>query len=59
MVEDKPMTTRSDFTTSTVSSDSHNRRLVENPNRKVTDYQLLKVIGTGTFGKVYLAVLKG
>lgn len=35
------------------------RRPVENPDRKVTDYQLLRVIGTGTFGKVYLALLKG
>lgn len=33
------------------------RRVVENPNRKITDYQLLRVIGTGTFGKVYLATL--
>ena len=35
------------------------RRLVENPKRKVSDYQLLRVIGTGTFGKVYLALFKG
>ena len=35
------------------------RRSVENPNRKITDYHLLRVIGTGTFGKVYLALLDG
>lgn len=33
------------------------RRNVENTNRKITDYHLLRVIGTGTFGKVYLALL--
>ena len=36
-----------------------NRRDVENPSRKITDYHLLRVIGTGTFGKVYLALLDG
>ena len=35
------------------------RRDVENNSRKVTDYQLVRIIGTGTFGKVYLAILKG
>ena len=35
------------------------RRQVENPNRKISDYHLLRVIGTGTFGKVYLALLNG
>lgn len=35
------------------------RRNVENNNRKVTDYQLVRIIGTGTFGKVYLAILDG
>lgn len=33
------------------------RRNVENNSRKITDYHLLRVIGTGTFGKVYLALL--
>jgi serine/threonine protein kinase len=33
------------------------KRQVENTNRKITDYTLLRVIGTGTFGKVYLATL--
>lgn len=41
------------------SSTYGERRPVENPSRKVTDFQLLRVIGTGTFGKVYLALLKG
>ena len=35
------------------------RRQVENYNRRITDYHLLRVIGTGTFGKVYLALLDG
>ena len=35
------------------------RRNVENPARRITDYQLLRVIGTGTFGKVFLAMLAG
>jgi serine/threonine protein kinase len=35
------------------------RRAVENSQRKVTDYQLVRIIGTGTFGKVYLALLNG
>lgn len=34
-------------------------RQVENANRRITDYHLLRVIGTGTFGKVYLALLDG
>ena len=34
-------------------------RPVENANRRITDYHLLRVIGTGTFGKVYLALLDG
>ena len=35
------------------------RRNVENPNRQITDFNLIRVIGTGTFGKVYLALLDG
>ena len=35
------------------------RRQVENLNRKLADFQLIRVIGTGTFGKVYLALLNG
>ena len=35
------------------------RRPVENPNRMVSEYQLLRVIGKGKFGKVYLALLNG
>lgn len=35
------------------------RRQVENKSRKITDYQLQRIIGTGTFGKVYLALLDG
>lgn len=34
-------------------------RPVENPNRLITDYQLLRTIGQGTFGNVYLATLDG
>jgi len=35
------------------------RRNVENATRKVTDYNLVRIIGTGTFGKVYLALMGG
>ena len=35
------------------------RRKVENVQRAITDYQLVRIIGTGTFGKVYLAILNG
>jgi len=38
---------------------SNARRKVENANRKITDYKLIRIIGTGTFGKVYLAILDG
>ena len=41
------------------SSVASNRRQVENKKRVVGEYQLVRVIGTGTFGKVYLAILKG
>lgn len=41
------------------SSVSSNRRQVENKKRVVNEYQLVRVIGTGTFGKVYLAILEG
>ncbi len=35
------------------------RKKVENNERKVTDYKIIKIIGTGTFGKVYVAQLDG
>ena len=35
------------------------RRKVENTKRKIDDYQLVRIIGTGTFGKVYLSILNG
>ena len=35
------------------------KRKVENADRVITDYQLVRIIGTGTFGKVYLALLDG
>ena len=35
------------------------RRKVENFDRKISDYGLQKIIGTGTFGKVFLALLDG
>ena len=44
---------------SSAASGQLTRRTVENNKRKITDYHLLRVIGTGTFGKVYLALLDG
>ena len=38
---------------------SFQRRQVENKTRSIADYQLVRIIGTGTFGKVYLAILNG
>ena len=35
---------------------STKKRQVENTSRKVTDYKLIRIIGTGTFGKVYLSI---
>lgn len=35
------------------------RKQVENISRKFQDYKILRIIGTGTFGKVYLALLNG
>jgi len=32
---------------------------MSNKNLKIEDYNLLKVIGTGTFGKVFLATYNG
>jgi len=40
-----------------MSALSLTKRKVENHNRKFSDYKVLKIIGTGTFGKVYLATL--
>lgn len=37
---------------------STTRRPVENKTRKIDDYTLNRVIGTGTFGRVYFANLK-
>ena len=33
------------------------RRKVENKERKFSDFKIMRIIGTGTFGKVYLATL--
>ena len=35
------------------------RRIVENKQMKLDDWKLVRVIGTGTFGKVYLGILNG
>ena len=49
-----------DFSTTTVDrSSAAERRQVENTSRKLSDYQLVRIIGTGTFGKVYLTILDG
>jgi serine/threonine protein kinase len=35
------------------------KRNVENSSRKITEYQLVRIIGTGTFGRVYVATREG
>jgi serine/threonine protein kinase len=44
---------------STVDESANVRRQVENAERTISDYKLNRIIGTGTFGKVYLAILDG
>ena len=44
-----------DLTMST--SDQSPRRDIANKNRKFSDFKIIKMIGTGTFGKVYLGLL--
>jgi serine/threonine protein kinase len=34
-------------------------RLKENKDRKFSDFEIIKIIGIGTFGKVFLATLDG
>ena len=59
-MEDKDTSQKLDHVdTSTLPSTSESRRPVENPERTLGEYQLVRIIGTGTFGKVYLALLKG
>ena len=51
---------KGDFNSSNITdSSSTGRRRVENQTRKLSDYQLVRIIGTGTFGKVYLSILNG
>ena len=61
--KDEDMTVSSSANQSTANSvmpgETLTRRNVENPNRQITDFNLIRVIGTGTFGKVYLALLDG
>lgn len=35
------------------------RRIVENPTRKFSDFKIERMIGTGTFGQVYMGLLDG
>ena len=42
------------------SSHGNNKTSVTSkPNRKITDFNLVRIIGVGTFGKVYLSTYKG
>ena len=41
------------------TQESSPRRKVENRDRKFSDFKIIKMIGTGTFGKVYLGLLEG
>jgi serine/threonine protein kinase len=36
----------------------HSQKNIQNIERKITDFNIIKIIGTGTFGKVYLALLR-
>ena len=53
-----PQDTIGSLSTAMSSLGISSRRKLENPTRKFSDYNILKIIGTGTFGKVYLASLK-
>lgn len=44
---------------STMESFKSNRRKVENNKRKIAEYNLVRIIGTGTFGRVYFATMHG
>lgn len=37
--------------------ESKGRRQIENPSITIESFKLMRIIGTGTFGKVYLALL--
>jgi hypothetical protein len=52
-----PQDTIGSLTTAMSSLGISSRRKLENPTRRFSDYNILKIIGTGTFGKVYLATL--
>lgn len=39
------------------SADLSPRKKVENKERKFEDFKILRMIGTGTFGKVYLGLI--
>ena len=41
------------------TNQSEERRAVENPTRKFSDFKIQRMIGTGTFGQVYLGFLEG
>ena len=48
-----------DITSNENSKALMQRRQVENKNRVLADYELIRIIGTGTFGRVYLAKVDG
>ena len=56
---DQQSMSNSTFDPSMVDANGNIEAPQPNPNRSITEYVLIRIIGTGTFGKVYLATYKG
>jgi len=55
----KLMDQSSNNSSTQASGQQISRRKVENSKRLISDYNLVRIIGTGTFGKVYLCMNQG